>query len=197
MRFTTKPWCVPIRSARANGLSSESKQPVVKGNANMPYIENTLAVVLATSENEELMPLVAHRTKAAIPFGGNYRVIDFPLTNCLSSGLRKILVLTQYKSHSLHKHLRDGWSVFNPELGEFVTPVPPQRLVGDAAYRGPLDAIKKNAFLIERSSCDYICLLSGEHIYRMDYAAMLDFHVNNNAGITLACNEVNRPDTET
>jgi len=150
--------------------------------------ENTLAIVFALGEGRELLPLTAQRTKAAVPFGGNYRIIDFPLANCLRSGLRRILVLTQQRSHSLHKHLRDGWSIFNAELGEFVIAVPPQELKAEG-YTGTADALKQNAFLIRRSPCEYVCVLCGEHVYRMDYGAMLGFHIAQGADATLACRE--------
>jgi glucose-1-phosphate adenylyltransferase len=139
-----------------------------------------------------LSPLTDHRAKPAVPFGGKYRIIDFTLTNCLHSGLRKILVLTQYKSHSLQKHLRDGWSIFNPELGEFVTVVPPQMRGGGKWYEGTADAIYHNLWLLERSEAKHVIVLSGDHIYRMDYAEMLKDHIANNAKLTIACMDVPR-----
>jgi glucose-1-phosphate adenylyltransferase len=151
---------------------------------------NTLTVVLAGGEGKRLYPLTADRAKPAIPFGGKYRVIDFTLSNCLHSGLRRILVLTQYKSHSLHKHLRDGWSIFNPELGEYITTVPPQMRTGANWYQGTADAIYQNLYLVQRSGADKIIILAGDHIYRMDYAPMLRFHDEKNAALTIACMEV-------
>lgn len=103
-------------------------------------MQDALAVILAGGMGSRLSPLTDDRAKPAVPFGGKYRIIDFTLTNCLNSGLRKILVLTQYKSHSLQKHLRDGWSIFNPELGEYITAVPPQMRKGGAWYEGTADA---------------------------------------------------------
>ncbi|MCC7412143.1 MAG: glucose-1-phosphate adenylyltransferase [Gammaproteobacteria bacterium] len=153
----------------------------------MVHAADAIAVILATGSGEALQPLTANRTAAAVPFGGNFRIIDFPLTNCLNSGLRKVLVLTQYKSHSLHKHLRDGWSVFNAELDEFITPVPPQMRGGNTGYRGPLDALGQNLYLIERNTDDAVVILGGDEIYRMDYAAMLRFHRHTRADVTLAC----------
>ena len=97
-------------------------------------LSETLAIILAGGSGKRLQPLTAERAKPAIPFGGKYRIIDFTLANCLESGIRKVLVLTQYKSHSLQKHLRDGWSIFNPELGEYITPVPPQMRSGESWY---------------------------------------------------------------
>ena len=153
-------------------------------------IENTLTLILAGGEGSRLQPLTQYRAKPSVPFGGKYRIIDFALTNCLHSGLRRILVLTQYKSHSLQKHLRDGWSIFNPELGEYVTPVPAQMRHGDKWYQGTADAIHQNSYLIERSDAEYTLILSGDHIYRMDYASMLDTHRALNADATVACMKV-------
>ena len=135
---------------------------------------NTLAIILAGGAGSRLQPLTGLRAKPSVPFGGKYRIIDFTLSNCLHSGLRRILVLTQYKSHSLHKHLRNGWSIFNPELGEYITPVPAQMRHGNKWYQGTADAIHQNTYLLERSDAEYTIILSGDHIYRMDYAAMLE-----------------------
>jgi glucose-1-phosphate adenylyltransferase len=153
----------------------------------MSAADNAIAVVLAIGEGRELAPLTAHRSLAAVPFGGLYRTIDFALTNCLHSGLRRMLVLTQFMSYSLHKHLRDGWSVFNPEIGEFVTHVQPQLQAGRVGYSSAMDALKQNAFLLERNHADIVAIVSGEYVYRMDYAAMIDFHQRSGAGVTVAC----------
>ncbi len=134
-----------------------------------------------------LSPLTDNRAKPAVPFGGKYRIIDFTLTNCLHSGLRRILVLTQYKSHSLQKHLRDGWSVFNPELGEYVTVVPPQMRKGEQWYGGTADAIYQNLWLLRAvkpnmlSSCPVIIFTV------WDYAPMLEQHKLTGADLTIAC----------
>ena len=153
-------------------------------------LDKTLTIILAGGVGSRLAPLTEDRAKPAVPFGGKYRIIDFTLANCLHSGLRRILVLTQYKSHSLQKHLRDGWSIFNPELGEYITPVPPQMRVGERWYSGTADAIYHNHYLLERSEADYVLVLSGDHIYRMDYAAMLAAHRANQAAVTVACMQV-------
>jgi len=153
-------------------------------------MHNTLAIVLAGGTGSRLSPLTNDRAKPAVPFGGKYRIIDFTLTNCLHSGLRRILVLTQYKSHSLQKHLRDGWSVFNPELGEYITVVPPQMRKGEKWYSGTADAIHQNLWLLSRSEAKYVVVLSGDHIYRMDYSPMLEQHRLNKADLTVACMEV-------
>jgi glucose-1-phosphate adenylyltransferase len=150
-------------------------------------INKTLAVILAGGAGTRLHPLTAERAKPAVPFGGKYRIIDFTLANCLHSGIRRVLVFTQYKSHSLQKHLRDGWSIFNPELGEYITTVPPQMRTGEGWYSGTADAIFQNLYLIERSHAEWVIILSGDHIYRMDYAAMLKTHLDHKADVTIAC----------
>jgi glucose-1-phosphate adenylyltransferase len=149
--------------------------------------EKTICVILAGGIGSRLNPLTSERAKPAVPFGGRYRIIDFPLSNCLHSGLRQILVLTQYKSLSLQKHLRDGWSIFNPELGEYVMPVPPQMRTGASWYEGTADAIHQNLDLLERSGAEWVLILAGDHIYRMDYAAMLKHHGESGAAVTVAC----------
>ena len=124
-------------------------------------LDKTLAIILAGGVGSRLKPLTNDRAKPAVPFGGKYRIIDFTLANCLHSDLRRVLVLTQYKSHSLQKHLRDGWSIFNPELGEYITPVPPQMRMDDEWYSGTANAIYQNLYMVERSEVDWVvvCLL--------------------------------------
>lgn len=153
-------------------------------------MDKILALVLAGGVGSRLKPLTRDRAKPAVPFGGKYRIIDFTLSNCLHSGLRRVLVLTQYKSHSLQKHLRDAWSIYNPSLGDYITPVPPQMRTGDSWYGGTADAVYQNLFLVERSEADHVIILSGDHIYRMDYAAMLRFHRGSRADATIACMRV-------
>ncbi len=155
-------------------------------------MQDILTIILAGGMGSRLTPLTDDRAKPAVPFGGKYRIIDFTLTNCLHSGLRQILVLTQYKSHSLQKHLRDGWSIFNPELGEYITVVPPQMRGGGKWYEGTADAIYHNLWLLERSDAKHVIVLSGDHIYRMDYAEMLKEHIENDAKLTIACMDVPR-----
>ena len=149
--------------------------------------DKTISIILAGGIGSRLHPLTADRAKPAVPFGGRYRIIDFTLSNCLHSGLRRVLVLTQYKSQSLQKHLRDAWSIFNPELGEYITPVPPQMRTGESWYVGTADAIYQNLYLLERSGAEYALILSGDHVYRMDYAAMLQYHRDTGAEVTVAC----------
>ena len=148
--------------------------------------EKTISIILAGGVGARLHPLTADRAKPAVPFGGRYRLIDFTLSNCLHSGLRRVLVLTQYMSQSLQRHLRDAWSIYNPELGEYITPVPPQMRTGPSWYSGTADAIYQNLYLLERSGAEYALILSGDHIYRMDYAAMLQHHHDSGAEVTVA-----------
>ena len=147
----------------------------------------TLTIVKATGQDDTLAPLTQHRAKAAVPFGGKFRVIDFTLANCLHSGLRQILVLIQWKSHSLQKHLRDGWSIFHPELGEYITPIPPQMREGSEWYGGFFSAMRQNRFLIERNAKRDVLALDGNLVYRMDYAELIRYHRERGATITIAC----------
>lgn len=157
--------------------------------------QQTLTLVIATGRGSGLEPLTRHRTKAAVPFGGKFRIIDFALANCLHSGLRQVLVLTQYKSHSLQKHLRDGWSIYNPELGEYITAVSPQLREADDWYEGPVDAIRRNAYLLERSRATQVLVLEGDLIYRMDYAEMIRAHRERSASVTVAVREAHAHET--
>ncbi len=155
--------------------------------------QKVLTFILAGGEGSRLYPLTIERAKPAVPFGGKYRIIDFTLSNCINSGFKKIYVLTQYKSHSLHSHLRRGWSIFNPEIDEFIVPIPAQMRLGKRWYEGTADAIYQNMHLIDDSLIrpDYIVILSGDHIYKMNYAKMLEFHIDKNADLTIASIKVN------
>jgi len=149
-------------------------------------LNDTLAMVLAIGDGHGLQPLTARRATAAMPFGGTYRIIDFALTNCLHSGLRRIMVLTQYNSLSLQNHLRDGWSIFNTDLGEFITPVTPPVGREMTTYAGVADALYKNLYLLDGAKEEHVLVISGEQIYRMDYAAVLAFHAEHGADVTIA-----------
>ena len=149
-------------------------------------LSDTLAMVIAIGDGKSLEPLTARRAIAAMPFGGSYRVIDFALTNCLHSGLRRILVLTQYNALSLQNHIRDGWSIFNTDLGEFITPVTPPVRDELSTYAGLADALYKNLYLLDGAKEENVLLISGEQVYRMDYAAVLSHHIKYQADVTIA-----------
>jgi len=147
---------------------------------------DTLTIILAGGQGERLYPLTQERSKPAVPFGGLYRIIDFTLSNCMNSGLRRILVLTQYKSHSLDRHLRHAWHIFNPELGEYLDTLPPQQRMGERWYQGTADAIYQNLFFLENERPSHVIILSGDHIYKMDYHEMLETHLSSGADLTVA-----------
>ncbi|HET9480636.1 MAG TPA: glucose-1-phosphate adenylyltransferase [Candidatus Polarisedimenticolia bacterium] len=149
----------------------------------------TLTIILAGGQGERLYPLTKERSKPAVPFGGIYRIVDFTLSNCLNSGLRRILVLTQYKSHSLDRHLRHAWHIFNPDLGDFLDTLPPQQRMGDRWYQGTADAIYQNLFFLEAERPRHVVILSGDHIYKMDYSDMLEAHLSRGADLTVAAVE--------
>lgn len=144
-------------------------------------MQNVLAMILAGGKGERLSPLTLQRAKPAVPFGGKYRIIDFTLSNCLNSGLRQIAVLIQYKSHSLDRHIRVGWNILNPELGESIASIPPQQRISEDWYRGTADAVYQNFFLVENERAEYLLVLAGDHIYKMNYAEMYDFALSKQA----------------
>ncbi len=149
-------------------------------------MDRVLAVVLAGGKGTRLEPLTRDRAKPAVPFGGAYRIIDFTLSNCLNSGFRKILVLTQYKALSLQRHINRGWrGLFSWELGEFIDIVPPQQRIDEHWYRGTADAVYQNIYSIEKESPQYVVVLAGDHVYKMDYHDMLLFHIAKNADVTV------------
>ncbi|MCP5145779.1 MAG: glucose-1-phosphate adenylyltransferase [Gammaproteobacteria bacterium] len=150
-------------------------------------LSDTRTVCLAIGDGSPLAPLTSRRTVAALPFGGTYRVIDFALSNCLHSGLRRVLVLTQFNPLSLHNHLRDAWSLFNAELGEYVMPVTPPIHGQAVSYSSSANALFHNLYLLEQTVEQHIMVVSGEQIYRMDYAAALSFHMNADADVTAVC----------
>jgi glucose-1-phosphate adenylyltransferase len=153
-------------------------------------LDDVLVMVLAGGAGERLYPLTKERAKPAVYFGGPYRIIDFTLSNCINSGLRKIFIALQYKSLSLSRHLRMGWSVVADELGEFVEILSPQKRVGEHWYLGTADAVYQNLYSILRENPRHLIVLSGDHVYKMDYAKMLRFHRDHGAGATLAAIEV-------
>jgi glucose-1-phosphate adenylyltransferase len=157
---------------------------------NLQTYNKIFTIILAGGQGERLYPLTKDRAKPAVPFGGIYRIIDFTLSNCLNSGLRKIVVLTQYKSFSLDKHLRLGWNIFNNELNEYIEQIPPQQRISDQWYQGTADAVYQNIYTLETEHPEAVLILSGDHIYKMDYSNMILFHKENEADITVACMEV-------
>src|SRR5437879_223368 len=153
-------------------------------------IDDTLVVVVAGGAGEGLDPLTKERAKPAVYFGGPYRIIDFALSNSINSGLRKIFIATQYKSLSLNRHIRMGWGIVSEELGEFVEILPPQKRVSEHWYQGTADAVYQNLYSLMRENPRYLIILSGDHVYKMDYARMLRFHQEQQANVTLATIEV-------
>jgi glucose-1-phosphate adenylyltransferase len=152
----------------------------------------TLALVLAGGEGSRLKDLTKWRAKPAVPFGGKYRIVDFVLSNCVNSGIRKIGVLTQYKSHSLIRHIQRAWSFMRYEVGEFVELLPAQQRVDKGWYKGTADALYQNLDILRRHTPEYVLVLGGDHIYSMDYSKMLYDHAESGADVTIGCIEVPR-----
>jgi len=148
---------------------------------------DVLAIVLAGGRGSRLEPLTRDRAKPAVPFGGIYRIIDFTLSNCINSELRKILVLTQYKATSLNRHIDQGWNFLCRELDEYIEVIPPQQRIAEMWYQGTADAIYQNVYTIEKAAPRDTIILAGDHIYKMNYARMIDFHRETKADLTVAC----------
>ena len=149
-------------------------------------MNKVLTFIMAGGKGERLFPLTRERTKPAVPFGGTYRIIDFTLSNCINSGIRKVCVLTQYKSSSLNHHLIMGWNMLNSELGEYIDAVPAQQRIGDSWYLGTANSIYQNLYLVNEEMPDYVLILAGDHIYKMDYRQMIEFHRQKRADVTVA-----------
>lgn len=149
-------------------------------------VRETLSVVLAGGQGERLQPLTQHRAKPAVPFGAIYRIIDFTLSNIMNSGLRRTFVLTQYKSASLARHIKLGWNIFSSELAEYIYTLPPQLRAGEFWYRGTADAIYQNLYSIDGENPQRVLILSGDHVYKMDYSEMIAFHKEKGATVTVA-----------
>lgn len=162
--------------------------------AGSEILRKTLTMILAGGQGERLYPLTKERTKPSVPFGGKYRIIDFTLSNCLNSGFRKIFVLTQYKSDSLNRHLYEAWNIFNPELGEFIYSIPPQFKTGRDWYLGTANAIHQNFNLITDNVYEWLLILSGDHIYKMDYLKMIQYHIEKKAALTVSAIEIPKDD---
>ncbi|QJW92767.1 glucose-1-phosphate adenylyltransferase [Frigoriglobus tundricola] len=150
-------------------------------------MRGVVTVILAGGKGTRLEPLTRDRAKPAVPFGGLYRIIDFTLSNCLNSGLRRVLVLTQFKSRSLDRHIRLGWNFLSTELGESVELLPPQQRIDETWYKGTADAIYQNIYSIERERAEYLLILAGDHIYKMDYGHMIRAHRDRGADVTIGC----------
>ena len=152
---------------------------------------DTLALILAGGRGGRLQKLTDWRAKPAVPFGGKFRIIDFPLSNCINSGIRKIGVITQYKAHSLIRHIQKGWGFLRGEFGEFVELLPAQQRLSESSwYLGTADAVYQNLDIIRSHDPEYVLVLAGDHIYKMDYGPMLAYHVESKADMTVGCLEV-------
>lgn len=150
-------------------------------------MHDVLTVILAGGKGSRLEPLTTDRSKPAVPFGGAFRIIDFALSNCINSGLRKILVMTQYKAASLERHIERGWHFLSSELGEFVTVRPPEQRIDENWYQGTADALYQNIYTIEQLAPKYVMILSGDHIYQMDYSGFIADHIQSGADCTIGC----------
>lgn len=155
-------------------------------------MKKTLTFIMAGGKGERLYPLTKDRAKPSVPFGGKYRIIDFTLSNCLNSNLRKINILTQYKSYSLYMHIKLGWNFFKSELGEYINVIPAQKIGREEWYLGTADAIYQNIYFIDKEKPERVIVLSGDHIYKMDYQDMVIFHKIKRADLTIATLEMER-----
>jgi glucose-1-phosphate adenylyltransferase len=180
----TNPFTIE-RRAPARRMATSVELP-----GGMRLARATVAVILAGGRGTRLGRLTDWRAKPAVPFGGKFRFIDFPLSNCVNSGIRRIAVCTQYKAQSLIRHVQRGWSFLDGRFQEFVELLPAQQNVGDDWYKGTADAIFQNTYLLRKHSPELILVLAGDHVYKMDYTQMLYDHVNKSADMTIACMEV-------
>ncbi|MCM8800989.1 MAG: glucose-1-phosphate adenylyltransferase [Candidatus Omnitrophica bacterium] len=155
-------------------------------------MRKVLTFIMAGGKGERLWPLTKDRTKPAVPFGGIYRIIDFTLSNCINSGLRRIYVLTQYKSASLQRHIRLGWNILPSELGQFIELLPAQQRIGQRWYLGTADAVYQNLYTLEIDKPDEVLILSGDHVYKMNYYTMIDFHRDKDADLTVGVVEMEK-----
>jgi glucose-1-phosphate adenylyltransferase len=153
-------------------------------------MRDVMALVMAGGKGERLYPLTLDRSKPAVPFGGIYRIIDITLSNCINSNIYKIIVLPQYKAQSLVEHLEAGWNIFSYALGHYMKVVPPQMRVGEDWYRGTADSVRQNLYLIERDLPKHLLILSGDHVYKMDYVKFRKYHEEKGADITVSVIEV-------
>lgn len=150
----------------------------------------TLSIILAGGRGSRLKQLTDNRSKPAVPIAGKYKIIDFPLSNCINSGMRRIAVLTQYRSHTLNQHVQRGWNFLRSDFNEFIELWPAQQQTGNDWYRGTADAVYQNLSMINRLESEYILILAGDHVYKQDYGSMLKEHIESGADVTVACIEV-------
>lgn len=149
-------------------------------------MKNVLAMIMAGGKGERLMPLTRQQAKPALPFGGIYLLIDLPLSNCINSGIYKMIMLPQYRSQTLMQHLEGGWNIFSPDLGHYLKIAPPQMMAGESWYLGTADSIRQNLYLIEQESPEHVLVLSGDHVYKMDYARFAAYHETHDADVTIS-----------
>jgi glucose-1-phosphate adenylyltransferase len=155
-------------------------------------VDKVLAIVMAGGAGERLQPLTRERSKGAVPFGGKYRLIDLTLSNCINSGLRRVFVLTQYLSESLNQHIQEGWSISSAGLGDYVYCIPAQQKLGEGWYGGTADSVRQNLDLIRKKDGDNVLILSGDHIYKMDYSQLVAYHDMKKADLTISAVRVRK-----
>jgi len=158
-------------------------------------MDKVLAILMAGGMGERLQPLTMERGKAAVPFAGKFRLIDFTLSNCVNSGIRQVFVLTQYRSGSLNKHIQEGWGISSSGLGDFIYCVPAQQKMGVDWYRGTADAVRQNLDLVRKRDVEHVLILSGDHVYKMNYGQMVAFHKRKKAGVTISAIRVRKEDS--
>ena len=150
----------------------------------------TLSIILAGGRGSRLKQLTDNRSKPAVPIAGKYKIIDFPLSNCMNSGMRRIAVLTQYRSHTLNQHVQRGWNFLRSDFNEFIELWPAQQQTGGDWYRGTADAVYQNLSMIDGLESEFILILAGDHVYKQDYSVMLQEHIDSGADVTVACIQV-------
>jgi len=178
--------------AKAMTLASHARTTASQPFSLNSVLKQTTAMILAGGQGERLSPLTRDRAKPAVPFGGIYRIIDFTLSNCLNSGIRKMHVLTQYKSHSLARHIKQAWNLFPNEMDECLDVLPPQQRTAERWYQGTADAVYQNIYTLQQDRPQVVLVLGGDHIYKMDYGEMIAAHTERQADVTIACTEVPR-----
>jgi len=166
------------------------KKHIIKYKRVSDYLKSSIAIILAGGQGERLYPLTQYRAKPAVPFGGSYRIVDFTLSNLVNSNLHRIYLLTQYKSHSIDRHISLGWNIFSSEFGQFIYTLPPQLPTRSGWYEGTANAVYQNINTIKEDNPLYVIILAGDHIYKMDYRHMLRFHLRKKADVTIAAWEI-------